>query len=66
MIKDLEKFIKYYGHILSIMAKRITIMLDDELDKKLRLIQAKAIQSTSSSVSFSSTLNEVLRKSLKK
>jgi len=66
MIKDLEKFIKYYGHILSIMAKRITIMLDAELDKKLRLIQAKAIQSTSSSVSFSSTLNEVLRKSLKK
>jgi predicted transcriptional regulator len=47
------------------MAKRITIMIDDDLDKKLRLIQAKAIQSTSSSVSYSSTMNEILRKQLK-
>jgi predicted transcriptional regulator len=48
------------------MAKRITIMLDDALDKKLRLLQAKAIQSTTSSVSFSSVLNEAIRTSLKK
>jgi len=48
------------------MAKRVTIMLDDELDKKLRLIQAKAIQSTTSSVSFSTVLNNTLRTSLKK
>ena len=48
------------------MAKRITIMLDDDLDKKLRLIQAKAIQNTSSSVSFSNVLNETIRANLKK
>ena len=48
------------------MAKRVTIMLDEDLDKKLRLIQAKAIQSTTSSVSFSTVLNEVIRNSLKK
>jgi predicted transcriptional regulator len=48
------------------MGKRITIMLDDDLDKKLRLIQAKAIQNTSSSVSFSTVLNETLRNYLKK
>jgi len=48
------------------MAKRITIMIDDDLDKKLRSIQAKAIQSTNSSVSFSGVLNEVIRASLKK
>lgn len=47
------------------MSKRITIMLDDELDKKLRLLQAKSIQSTNSSVSFSEIINETLRKSLK-
>jgi len=47
------------------MAKRVTIMLDDDLDKKLRLIQAKAIQSTTSSVSFSQILNETLRKHIK-
>jgi len=48
------------------MVKRVTIMLDDDLDKKLRLIQAKAIQSTTSSVSFSAVLNNTLRTSLKK
>ncbi|MDH3619053.1 MAG: hypothetical protein OEM89_10085 [Nitrosopumilus sp.] len=47
------------------MGKRITIMIDDDLDKKIRVIQAKAIQSTNSSVSFSSTMNEILRKQLK-
>jgi hypothetical protein len=49
-----------------IMGKRITIMLDDDLDKKLRLIQAKAIQNTARSVSFSTVLNKTLRNYLKK
>ena len=47
------------------MPKRITIIIDDDLDKKLRLLQAKEIAKSTKSVSFSSTLNEVLRKSLK-
>ena len=47
------------------MAKRITIMIDEDIDKKLRLIQAKQITKTSSSVSFSQVLNESLRKKLK-
>jgi len=47
------------------MPKRVTIMLDDDLDKKLHLIQAKAIQNTTNSVSFSTILNETLRKKLK-
>jgi len=47
------------------MAKRITIMIDDVIDKKLRLIQAKQISKTNSSVSYSSVINEVLRKQLK-
>jgi hypothetical protein len=34
--------------------------------KKIRLIRAKAIQSTTSSVSFSSVINELLRNNLKK
>ena len=41
-------------------------MLDSDLDKKMRLMQAKMIQSTTSSVSFSNVLNKVLRESLKK
>jgi hypothetical protein len=48
------------------MSKRVTIMLDNDLDKKMRLMQAKMIQSTTSSVSFSNVLNTVLRDSLKK
>ena len=48
------------------MVKRVTIVLDADLDKKLRIIQAKEIQSTSGSVSYSRVINEVLRNSLKK
>ena len=47
------------------MSKRITIMIDDDLDKKLRLRQAKLISQEQSSYSFSKVLNEVLRKALK-
>ncbi|HUT06775.1 MAG TPA: hypothetical protein VMW74_08845 [Nitrosopumilaceae archaeon] len=47
------------------MGKRICIVIDDDMDKKLRLIQAKAIQNTSSSVSYSRIINETLRNKLK-
>ena len=47
------------------MAKRITVMIDDDLEKKLRLRQAKMIQQEQASYSYSKVLNEVLRKSLK-
>jgi len=48
------------------VAKRVTIMIDAELDKKIRAIQAKMIQTTNSSVSYSKVINELLQKSLKK
>lgn len=48
------------------MAKRITIMIDEENDKKLRLIQAKQITTSTSSVSYSRVINDVLRAALKK
>jgi len=48
-----------------IMGTRITIVLDDELLKKLREKQAKLIKVSPKSVSFSRVLNETLRKSLK-
>jgi hypothetical protein len=47
------------------MSKRVTIMIDEDIDKKLRLIQAKQISKNSSSVSFSEVLNATLRKQLK-
>jgi len=47
------------------MSKRVTVMIDEDLDKKLRLRQAKLIQQDHSGHSFSRVLNEALRKSLK-
>ncbi len=48
------------------MSKRVTIMIDEDLDKKIRMRQAKLIQQEQSSYSYSRVLNETLRKSLKK
>ena len=47
------------------MGKRITIILDDDLLKKLHEIQSKQIKQSIKSVSFSRVLNEVLHKGLK-
>ena len=46
------------------MSKRVTIMIDDDLDRKLRQKQAKMIQQKQTSYSYSKTLNETLRKTL--
>ncbi len=48
-----------------IMGRRITIVLDDDLVKKLREKQAKLIKESAESVSFSSVINQMLRKSIK-
>ena len=47
------------------MSKRVTIVLDDNLVKKLRDKQAKLIKESAKSVSFSRVVNEAIRKSLK-
>ncbi len=47
------------------MSTRVTIMIDEDLDKKIRMRQAKLIQQEQSSYSYSRVLNETLRKSLK-
>ncbi len=47
------------------MSQRVTIMIDDDINKKLHQIQAKEISKTSGSVSFSRVLNTELRKGLK-
>ena len=43
------------------MAKRMTVLLDDELVRRVRQRQAKMIMKSSCSVSFSTALNETLR-----
>ena len=51
---------------IKFMAKRVTIMLEEDLVKKLRDIQAKKIKDNNDSVSFSEVINEVLESQLKK
>ncbi len=48
-----------------IMGQRITVVLDDDLVKKLREKQAKQIKEYVKSVSFSRVLNMTLRKCMK-
>ena len=48
------------------MAKWITIMLDADLDKKIRMTQSKMILGENKSVSFSSVINSLLEKQLSK
>lgn len=48
------------------MAKRITIMLDDDLNKKIRLLQSKIIQKENKSTSFSRVINYLLEERLSK
>ena len=45
-------------------SKRITIVLDVDLVKKLRVIQSKKISKSTEHVSFSRIINEEIRKAL--
>lgn len=47
------------------MRKKITIVLDDDLNKKIRLMQAKKMLKTNANVSYSDMVNEILRQDLK-
>ncbi len=48
-----------------IMGKRVTIVVDDDLVKKLRERQSNLIKKSTKSVSFSRVVNESVRKGLK-
>ena len=47
------------------MAKRITVVLDNELVKKLRIIQSKKIAKSRKPLSFSRVVNEEIRNAIK-
>ena len=48
------------------MAKRITIMLDDDINRKIRLMQLKIIKKENKSISFSSVINLLLEENISK
>lgn len=43
------------------MSKRVTIMISDDLDRKVRDKQAQLIKKETRSVSYSSVINDALR-----
>lgn len=47
------------------MIRRHTIVIDEDVEKKLRYLQADLIKKTGKSVSFSAVINDTLKKSLK-
>ena len=47
------------------MGKRVTIILDDDLVKRVHDLQSKQIKDTSESVSFSRVINGLIKKSFK-
>ena len=47
------------------MGKRVTIILDDDLVKKVHDLQSKQIKDTSESVSFSRVINGLIKKCFK-
>ena len=53
------------AYLHSSVPKRVTIVIDDDLDKKLRHLQAKQILQKQTSVSYSKIINEIARKGLK-
>ena len=44
------------------MAKRITIMLDEDLDEKIRARQIRVMTETQKGYSYSQSLNDMLRR----
>jgi len=47
------------------MKKRVTIIIDEDLDKKIRAKQAKQIQQKQESVSYSQVIQELVKAGLK-
>ena len=46
------------------MTRRISMFMDDDIDKKVRLIQAKWVFLSSSNSGYSRVINNILRKAL--
>ncbi len=56
-VSNFEKFF--------VMSKRVTIVLNEDLLKKLRIIQSKKIAKSTEHFSFSRVINDELRKAIK-
>ena len=50
--------------VLWLMGRRVTIMIEDNLDKKIRQFQSKMMQKENATYSYSKAVNVLLKKSL--
>jgi len=50
--------------VMRTMGRRVTIMIEDSIDKKIRQFQAKMIQKENTTYSYSKAVNDLLRKTL--
>ena len=46
------------------MVRRATIMIEEDLDKKIRAYQAKKMQKQNSTYSYSKAVNDIIRECL--
>jgi hypothetical protein len=50
--------------VIGTMARRVTVVMQDDIDKKIRNYQAKMIQKIKSTYSYSKAVNDLLRKAI--
>ena len=53
---------KYRIYEFHNMSRRVTIMIEADLDKKIRAFQAKKLQKANASYSYSKAVNDILKK----
>ena len=59
-----KESVKYEKRQIKLLSKRVTVMIEDELDKKIRAYQAKKIQKDNTSYSYSKAVNDILKKGI--
>ena len=47
------------------MRKRVTVIMSDDVNKKLRSLHGEKVKNSQSAISFSDIVNDILRKALK-
>lgn len=62
--KEKHTGVLIWNSVISLMSKRTTILIDGDLDKKIREYQAKIMKKTNLSYSYSKAVNDLLRKVL--
>ena len=50
--------------VMRTMGRRVTIMIDDSLDKKIKQFQVKVMQKKNSTYSYSKAVNDLLQKTI--